>query len=351
MSNLNKIISVIIPVYNVENYIEKCLNSIVNQTYNNLEIIIIDDGSTDNSIAIAEKIAENDKRIRIISQVNQGVSSARNLGLDNASGEYILFIDSDDWLDLETCKIALDTMIKHDADVVMWPYISEYPLNSKVNLFFENKDIVWDETNIEELRRRMVGPINEELFMPHALDSVVTVWGKLYKRSAINNVRFVDINEIGTEDALFNIEAFNKVNKTVYISSIFYHYRKDNLKSITHSYKFARVHQWLELYTKIEQFIKINNLNSNYNLALNNRICLGLIGLGINLAEDKKIKYHIKKSELKKILSMDHYVSSLNALDFKYLSFKWKIFFILARNRSINLFYILLFIMNKLRGR
>ena len=103
---MNKIISVIIPVYNVENYIEKCLNSIVNQTYNNLEIIIIDDGSTDNSIAIAEKIAENDKRIRIISQVNQGVSSARNLGLDNASGEYILFIDSDDWLDLETCKIA-----------------------------------------------------------------------------------------------------------------------------------------------------------------------------------------------------------------------------------------------------
>ena len=86
-------------------------------------------------------------------------------------------------------------------------------------------------------------------------------------------------------------------------------------------------------------------------MALNNRICLGLIGLGINLAEDKKIKYHIKKSELKKILSMDHYVSSLNALDFKYLSFKWKIFFILARNRSINLFYILLFIMNKLRGR
>ena len=172
MSNLNKIISVIIPVYNVENYIEKCLNSIVNQTYNNLEIIIIDDGSTDNSIAIAEKIAENDKRIRIISQVNQGVSSARNLGLDNASGEYILFIDSDDWLDLETCKIALDTMIKHDADVVMWPYISEYPLNSKVNLFFENKDIVWDETNIEELRRRMVGPINEELSGENCINKV-----------------------------------------------------------------------------------------------------------------------------------------------------------------------------------
>ena len=103
MPQVKDLVSIIVPVYNVERYIEKCLCSLINQSYKNIEIICVNDGSPDNSRDIIESLIKSDGRIRLIDQQNQGLSGARNTGLDAAQGEYMMFLDSDDWIDPETC--------------------------------------------------------------------------------------------------------------------------------------------------------------------------------------------------------------------------------------------------------
>lgn len=120
-------ISVIVPVYNVENYLAKCLDSIVNQTYKNLEIIVIDDGSTDSSPSICDIYKEKDKRIKVIHKENGGISSARNIGLKHATGNFIAFVDSDDWIDLSMYEKLLSKQKEKDYDMVFCRYFKVYP--------------------------------------------------------------------------------------------------------------------------------------------------------------------------------------------------------------------------------
>ena len=120
------LISIIIPVYNVERYLAQCLDSVINQTYPNLEIICVNDGTTDSSGQILEQYAQKDGRIVVIVQENQGLSGARNTGLKHVHGKYIMFVDSDDWIELETCEDAVIAAEKHNADLVMWSYVREF---------------------------------------------------------------------------------------------------------------------------------------------------------------------------------------------------------------------------------
>ena len=113
----NPLVTIVVPMYNVEKYIEKCINSLLNQTYQNIEIIIINDGTKDNSLAIAERKAKEDRRIKIISQPNQGLSAARNTGIDNASGDYICFVDSDDFIHTDYVKLLLECILENDVDI------------------------------------------------------------------------------------------------------------------------------------------------------------------------------------------------------------------------------------------
>ena len=288
---MDSLISIIVPVYNTENYLEKCLYSLVNQTYKNIEIIIIDDGSPDNSMNIIQKFVLADNRVKVISQKNQGLSGARNTGMNNANGDYIMFIDSDDWIEIDTCEKAINASEKYNADVVFWPYIKEFSDLQKDNYLFDKTEIIWSEKNINQLSRRMVGLVGDELANPQSIDNLVTAWGKLYKKSVIGDVRFTDTKIIGTEDALFNIEVFLGINSAVYIPDLLSHYRKDNESSLTHNYKKKLVSRWREMYSRIKFLLDRNDMSREYYDALKNRICFGLIGLGINLAEDKKMSF------------------------------------------------------------
>lgn len=292
---MDSLISIIVPVYNTENYLEKCLYSLVNQTYKNIEIIIIDDGSPDNSMNIIQKFVLADNRVKVISQKNQGLSGARNTGMNNANGDYIMFIDSDDWIEIDTCEKAINASEKYNADVVFWPYIKEFSDLQKDNYLFDKTEIIWSEKNINQLSRRMVGLVGDELANPQSIDNLVTAWGKLYKKSVIGDVRFTDTKIIGTEDALFNIEVFLGINSAVYIPDLLSHYRKDNESSLTHNYKKKLVSRWREMYSRIKFLLDRNDMSREYYDALKNRICFGLIGLGINLAEDKKMSFKEKR--------------------------------------------------------
>lgn len=348
---MDSLISIIVPVYNTENYLEKCLYSLVNQTYKNIEIIIIDDGSTDNSMNIIQKFVLADNRVKVISQKNQGLSGARNTGMNNANGDYIMFIDSDDWIEIDTCEKAINASEKYNADVVFWSYIKEFSNSQKDNYLFDKTEIIWSEKNINQLSRRMVGLVGDELANPQSIDNLVTAWGKLYKKSVIGDVRFTDTKIIGTEDALFNIEVFLGINSAVYIPDLLSHYRKDNESSLTHNYKKKLVSRWKEMYSRIKFLLDRNDMSREYYDALKNRICFGLIGLGISLAEDKKMSFKEKKKEIYNILSMKHYQIALKDLDFSYLPIQWKVFFKLAKNNNALLLLWLLEIMDYLRKK
>lgn len=348
---MDSLISIIVPVYNTENYLEKCLYSLVNQTYKNIEIIIIDDGSPDNSMNIIQKFVLADNRVKVISQKNQGLSGARNTGMNNTNGDYIMFIDSDDWIEIDTCEKAINASEKYNADVVFWSYIKEFSNSQKDNYLFDKTEIIWSEKNINQLSRRMVGLVGDELANPQSIDNLVTAWGKLYKKSVIGDVRFTDTKIIGTEDALFNIEVFLGINSAVYIPDLLSHYRKDNESSLTHNYKKKIVSRWREMYSRIKFLLDRNDMSREYYDALKNRICFGLIGLGINLAEDKKMSFKEKKKEIYNILSMKHYQIALKDLDFSYLPIQWKVFFKLAKNNNALLLLWLLEIMDYLRKK
>ena len=117
-----KKVSIILPIYNVEKYLEKCVNSVINQTYQNIEVILVDDGSKDSSGRICDKLVESDNRIKVIHKKNGGLASARNAGYEAATGEYIMYIDSDDCVKEETVKRCVDVIEKDKSDVVIFGY-------------------------------------------------------------------------------------------------------------------------------------------------------------------------------------------------------------------------------------
>ena len=150
-------ISIIVPIYNCEKYLAKCLDSIIRQDYSNLEVILINDGSSDNSKSICEEFCKKDKRFILINKKNEGVSEARNTGLDIASGEYIIFIDADDWIEPNMCKVLLDSLNSNEADMVFCNHIYEFMNKSiKVNFACEENIVV-----NEDIKKDIILPLVE----------------------------------------------------------------------------------------------------------------------------------------------------------------------------------------------
>lgn len=350
----NPKISIIIPVYNVEKYLDKCLDSIINQTYKNIEIICINDSSTDNSESILNKYNKKDSRIRVLNKKNEGVSLARNFALKYVTGEYLMFVDSDDWIELNTCEVAIKIAKKYNTDLVMWTYIREWENNSKIKEIYTSDMLIFDEDMCKNnLHRRMIGLYGNELREPANADALCTVWAKLYKANIIkdNNVIFEDIRKIGTyEDGLFNLEIFNLINKAIFINKGLYHYRKNNINSITQKYKENFFEDWQNLFNILDQYIVTNKCGENYVKALDNRICISILWLGLNICNsDKGAIYKI--SEIKRIINCEIYRKAYKDLKLTYFPLKWKIFYGAAKYNSAICLYLLLITIKKLIGR
>lgn len=347
---INNKISIIVPVYNVEKYLRKCLDSLINQTYKNIEIICVNDGSTDHSFNILKEYADNDQRIIIVDKKNGGLSDARNDGIAKATGEYMMFVDSDDWIDLETCQRSLDAMLKYSVDVVMWSYMREFSHKSLPKIVF-NEDCYFNTNDTKyKLYRRLFGLYREELRHPENADAIVTVWGKLYKSHLIidNDIKFVDVKTVGScEDGLFNIEVFNHVKSAFFINETLYHYRKDNI-SFTSSYRHDLFDKWHNLYDAMEQHITKNNLDASFQEALNNRIALSMIGLGFNTLA-KPVSFFKKRKELMTILKDKQMKKAIKSLDICYFPIHWKVFFYCLKKRLYTFVLLLIIAMNKLR--
>lgn len=338
------LISIIIPVYNVERYLAQCLDSVINQTYRNLEIICVNDGTRDSSGQILEQYAQKDGRIVVIVQENQGLSGARNTGLKHVHGKYIMFVDSDDWIELETCEEAVIAAEKHNADLVMWSYVREFEHESKEKYMFWDDESVFETEKVKnQLHRRVCGLLGEELRHPEYSNAIETAWGKLYLAEKIigNKVGFVDTKEIGTEDALFNLYALGYIKRAVYLRRCLNHYRKTNQGSLTKNYNEKLFERWQRLFDYMRQYIQENNLPAEYDMALDNRIALSLLGLGLNIVgADRSIMWKLK--EISGILKQARYREAYNNLDFQYFPIHWKLFYWFARMRfSLGVFVLL----------
>jgi glycosyltransferase EpsH len=206
-------ITIIIPVYNVELYIKKCLESILNQSYQNLEIILVNDGTEDKSMEVIIQY-QNDERLKIIEQKNMGLSAARNTGLKYATGEYIMFVDSDDWLELDCIEKCINEVKKTGAEVILFSRINEYKNLSIKRKIFPYSKLFRNKIEVrKEILRRLFGLYKEELKYPLKLEDLNSAWGKLYKREVINS-KFLDTKIIGSEDGIFNINIFLYINKS-----------------------------------------------------------------------------------------------------------------------------------------
>lgn len=176
------LVSVIVPVYNVENHVEKCLVSIMNQTYQHLEILVIDDGSTDDSGVICDRMAAEDSRIRVVHQKNAGVSSARNKGLDICSGSYVLFVDSDDWIEPEMVELMVSAIEKTNTDLAVCQINDVYPQEDG-SFLPVRRNIITDFDNLDV--------INRYEFYLRVYSHSAILWNKLLKLPTCDSVKNV----------------------------------------------------------------------------------------------------------------------------------------------------------------
>ncbi len=211
-------ISIIVPVYNVEEFIGDCIESILNQDYENIELLLVNDGSKDKSGCICDEYAKRDNRVKVIHQKNGGVSSARNTGLDNATGEYIAFVDSDDYVKKDIYTVLLQKLKEEEADMVVCNYCKV--TNQKAWL----RDDIYVRDECVSGREALEW-LNEKHFW-----SYVVVWSKLYKREVFDGVRF-KVNRL-QEDEFIIHHLFLNAKKVAGISNVLYCYRQ-NANSIT----------------------------------------------------------------------------------------------------------------------
>lgn len=214
---MNPLISIIVPVYNVEEYLSKCLDSIVNQTYKNLEIILIDDGSTDNSGIICDEYSEGDTRIKVIHKKNKGVSNTRNIGIENASGEYILFVDADDEIEKDYIYVMIKEVIQSDCDLVISNILDIFNTTCR-------KRIIKKE-NLTGIFRNDYFTLLELLRVPFV---------KLYKSQMINkyNIRFCESMKL-SEDQVFNFQYYSIIKNYKFINYCGYKYFHRNTFSLS----------------------------------------------------------------------------------------------------------------------
>lgn len=224
MRNGEEKVSVIVPVYNTEKQLERCICSIREQTYANLEILLVDDGSTDASSVICDREAEADERIRVIHKKNGGVSSARNEGLAQAGGSFIVFVDSDDWIEKEMIAVMAEAAARHHAPLVVCDYKrSGEQQNAADKAVGDGKQEI--ELSSREILKYYLLE-DETVRIPHS------VWGKLFAAELIGQKRFPLIKR--TEELLFSTEIFCEAGQCVYLPRAFYHYCDDREESLMH---------------------------------------------------------------------------------------------------------------------
>lgn len=303
----NPLISVIVPIYNVEKYLERCVNSIINQTYQNLEIILVDDGSPDNCGKICDEYAKIDSRIKVIHKENEGQSKARNDGLDIASGKYITFVDSDDWLELDTYNWFVTAIKDNDIAICGHRTVSK-ECEIVVDIFedkFLDNEALWEE---------VLGKLNN------------AVWNKLFKAELLKDIRF-STEILHGEDLFFTLEYIKKCKSGVINKTPKYNYFKHSGSITSSSFSHRR---FMEITSKDKVLAFVKKENPNFiNTAL--KYCFRA---RMNVLRAIYIS-NLQNDYSKEIKDIKEYLNSNYRIVFKSLKSKEKIEYFIFKNFNI----------------
>lgn len=241
---MNELISIIVPVYNVKPYLEKCVYSITNQTYKNIEVLLIDDGSTDGSDEMCDRLAEEDDRIIVIHQSNKGLSAARNVGIDNSKGEWIAFLDSDDWVEPtmyeELLRLAKTKKTQISSCAVNYVTFEGASMNTVTNT---GDEFVYD------LKKIIRGLLTQDRIR-------FEVWNKLWKRSLIGNTRYIS-GQV-SEDVYWDRKMFNASKKIAFIDKPLHNYRVSRPGNTNSKFRIARMCVFEEFDKWSNELIKLD---------------------------------------------------------------------------------------------
>lgn len=287
-------ISLIVPCYGVEKYLDRCIKSLVNQTIKDIEIILIDDESLDNVPKMCDEYANRDSRIKVIHKKNGGLGFARNTGLDIARGEYVAFVDSDDFVEIDMFKTLYEDAKCENADVVF------------CNMQREDKKGKWIYCR-EINERRIFKGVDVKHFMLDIVASApkvhiericqMSVWHAIYRRSIIedNNIRFLSERQVASEDMPFDVDYLSKCKTVVYRPECFYHYCL-NGNSLTAKYLPEKFERYKNLYKYLKERLNVYGNDGIYRV---NRFFIGMIRTQI--LQLAKVDYFNKKAVLKNI--------------------------------------------------
>lgn len=248
-------VSIIVPIYNVEKYLDRCMQSLLNQTLKDIEIILVDDGSPDHCPQMSDEYAKNDPRVKVVHKNNGGLGYARNSGLDVATGEYVAFVDSDDYTSVEAYEVLYNKAKDTDADIVYAGFIMQNSDGTESNCFM--LDHTWEGKEITAFLQSMIFDTKPDI------DTIwMSVWNGLYKRDLIerNKIRFFSEREYLSEDILFHTMLIPLCKKIVCIPQTFYHYCY-NGTSLTHSSFNVR-----KIGCNIRLFEKLSKIAEDYHL-------------------------------------------------------------------------------------
>lgn len=333
-------VSVIVPVYNVEKYLSRCMDSILNQTLKDIEIILVDDKSPDNSPQMCDEYTKVDKRVKVIHKpINEGLGFARNTGLSIAQGEYVAFIDSDDFVTLDYFETLYNLAKLQDYDAVYSEFNNQYypgyTIIEKPEAEYCNKK------EVETLMLDMIGP---EPSFPSDVKFQVSSCKVLYAKAVIdaNNLRFKSEREFISEDLLFNLEFLKCCQKVKYVPMRLYYYCL-NGASLSHTYK-------PEIWTKLQKMLSgIQNLKSDisnqteFDLRIQRLTLFYVRGaLSSELFQNKQNPS--KRKSISRILSDKVLAEALKSYPGNQLPWKHKLFFYALKYKSYSAIYSLLFL-------
>ncbi|MDC2771565.1 glycosyltransferase [Bacteroides ovatus] len=243
---VNAKLSIIVPIYNVEKYLDRCMQSLLKQTLRDIEIILVDDGSPDNCPNKCDSYALCDKRIKVIHKKNEGLGFARNSGLEIASGDYVAFVDSDDFVSLDMYKTLINLATKNNCDAVYCGFYKEYKQGtySKVQECEKYTEFIGDE-----LKEISIDFIASEPFSKMEYKHDMSVWHSIYRRKIIedNNIRFVSERDYASEDVPFQIDFLLKSRKVAFIPDLLYTYCFNGI-SLTKRISLDKFEKFVALY-------------------------------------------------------------------------------------------------------
>ena len=339
-------ISIIVPVYNVVDYIDKCIGSIVEQSVYECEIIIVDDGSNDGSREKCREWADKDDRIKLIEQSNQGVSSARNKGIAESHGEYIVFVDGDDYLEnnflyeMEKCFEEYPM-----ADIVLCGYKYD-DCGKKSDYSFFKGNRVLGENDRDELICRAIGVYNEKI---ERKTHIGVPWAKIYKKSFIeaHNIKF-DIDMPRMQDLIFNIKCFKRISQVIYIDKQLYNYVR-RAQSTANGYNIRYVEQAKLIIKKINDELALSG-NASVREAAEYKTILLLIEAIRLMYSNKQCTYSlIKRTRNIRELCLEEPFQSAIAASYKNInnSFSRTLFLYALKLKLFSIAYLLVWIKYK----